>query len=1076
MNLPRLSVRNPVAVNLLMLAVLTTGGWAWVHLVREFFPNIQSERVLITVPYPGATPEEVEKSVTRLIEREIDNVEGVEKIESKVYEGLTLISAVLEKDADRDRVLAELRSDLDRVKPDLPEGAEEPEITEARPQIPVIAVVLHGRVPERVLHDAVLDVRDELLDLPEVTEVTVTGFRRREILVEILPEKLEGFGLTFAEVGRAVSATNLDLPGGQLKGLRTNIRVRTLGEQQVALRLEDIVVRTRPDGSLVRLRDVAVIRDGFEDRVERGRFLDVRSREEGAPLPTDEEIAQSRAASITVFKTPEQDAIEISDSVKAFVADLSPPAGGAVRLSITTDLARFIEQRLDLMKRNALTGLLLVLLTLAIFLELRVALWIAVGLLVSFAGTFLLMGITGATINLISLFGLIVVLGLIVDDAIVIGENIFTKLRAGEPPLLAAEKGATEVAAPVVAAVLTTCVAFIPLAFIEGHIGYMLGVLPVVVICALSFSLVEAFFILPAHLRHLSPRPRTAIGRAYGRFNEAKHHLFERILPGILEIQLRWLLRWRYATAAVSLTLLLAAAGLLVGGVVPFVLLQDTDAETATARLETAAGTPEEETLRMLGIAERATAGHAEVATVFTVIGSAFGDHGPEIGADPATLGQLVLELVPADVRQDRGLGTSQHLLAELRRETAGLPGVKRLSWRGRSGGPAGADVEVLVRGEAMPVVQQAVAYVRGLLASYEGVDEIYDDLQLGKLEARLRLRPAGRLLGLTTRDLAIQVRHALFGVEAQDLQIGDEEVTVRAVLPERARRSLDDLLRLRIVTPSGKRVPLDEVARVETTRGYASLSRVDGKRAVTITAEVDEDVANVKDVTDSLRAGVQDIGSTYPGVSATFEGRRKETKESLGSLAIGFPAALLAIFSIIAVVFRSYTQPVIVMIVIPYALVGAVLGHFVMGYPFTILSMIGAVALSGIVVNDGLILADHANRLRRKGAGALDAVVGAARARLRPILLTSITTIVGLGPIMLERSFQAQFLIPMAISIVFGLAFATALTLLLLPVYYMIFEDVRMGARWIWTNRYTDTLEPASDPNPASPDGAPVG
>jgi len=1065
LNLPRLSVRNPVAVNLVMLAVLTTGAWSWFHLVREFFPNIESEQVLITVPYPGATPEEVEKSVTRLIEREIDDVEDVERIEARVYEGLTLISAVLEEDADRDRVLNEIRSDLDRVKPDLPEGAEEPEITEARPQIPVIAVVLHGHVPERVLHDAVVAVRDDLLDLPEVTEVMVTGFRAREILVEILPERLEDFGLTFEEVGRAVAATNLDLPGGQLKGARTNIRVRTLGEEQAARRLEEIVVRTRPDGSLIRLRDVARLRDAFEDRVERGRFHDLRVDREEATQSTDAELAASRAASITVFKTPEQDAIEIADAVKAYV-DRSPElAGGAVHAAITTDLARFIEQRLDLMRRNATTGLIFVLLTLAVFLELRIALWVAVGLMVSFAGTFLMMALTDTTINLMSLFGLIVVLGLIVDDAIVIGENVFTKLRAGVPPLVAAETGATEVGAPVLAAVLTTCVAFVPLALIQGRVGHMLVVLPIVVICALTVSLIEAFFILPAHLRHLPPRPTTAIGRAYGRFNEAKHHLFEVILPRILERQLRFTLRWRYAAAALSFLLLLSAAGLLIGGVVPFVLLQDTDAETVTAKLEMAAGTPEEETLRMLAVAERAAADHPEVATTFSVIGKAFGAHGPEVASDPATVGQVILELLPAEVRQARGWGTSHRLLAELRKATSGLPGVKRLSWEGRSGGPGGADIEVLVRGEELSMVQPAVVHARTRMASYDGVDEIYDDLQLGKLEARLRLRPTGRLLGLTTRDLAHQVRHALYGYEAQDLQVGDEEITVRAVLPEGSRRSLDDLLRLRVVTPTGHRVPLGEAAGVTTARGLASLSRVDGKRAVTITAEVNEDVANVRDVTESLRDDLADVGTAYPGVSVSFEGRRKETMESLGSLVIGFPAALLAIFSIIAVIFRSYTQPIIVMVVIPYALVGATFGHLVMGYPFTILSLIGAVALSGIVVNDGLILVDYANRRRREGAPAVAAVVEAGRARLRPILLTSITTIAGLAPLMLERSFQAQFLIPMAISIVFGLAFGTVLTLFLLPIFYMIFEDVRMGARWLWTDRYTDRLEPVPQP-----------
>ena len=361
MNLPRLSVRNPVAVNLLMLAVLTTGAYAWFNLVREFFPNIESEQVLITVPYPGATPEEVEKSVTRLIEREIENVDGVERIESKVFEGLTLISAVLEENADRDRVLNELRSDLDHVKPDLPDGAEEPEITEARPQIPVIAIVLHGRVPERVLHDAVMDVRDDLLDLPEVTEVTVTGFRQREILVEILPEKLEGFGLTFEEVGRAVSATNLDLPGGQLKGLRTNIRVRTMGEQQIAARLEDIVVRTRSDGSLVRLRDVAASATTSRTRSSGAASSTsgtARTARRFRPRRRSRRPARPRSPS---SRPRSRMPIEIAGAVKAYVARRSPPAGGAVQVAITTDLARFIEQRLDLMKRNARAGLILVL-------------------------------------------------------------------------------------------------------------------------------------------------------------------------------------------------------------------------------------------------------------------------------------------------------------------------------------------------------------------------------------------------------------------------------------------------------------------------------------------------------------------------------------------------------------------------------------------------------------------------------------------------------------------------------------------------------------------------------------------
>ena len=766
MNLPRLAVRNPVAVNLLMLLLLTVGAWSWFQLVREFFPNIEPERIVVSVVYPGATPEELEKSVTRLIEREIDDIDGVERIESEVYEGLTLVTAVLADDADRDRILDELRGNLDRVAPDLPDGAEEPELTETRPQIPVIGVVLHGRVAEHVLQHAALQLRDDILDLPQVTELLLTGVRDREFVIELLPDRLETLGVGFEEVGRAVAAGNVDLPGGLLEGRRANIRVRTLGEAQVAILLEETVVRARPDGSVIRLGDVARVRDGFEDSVERGGFIDRRTAGDGArTLPSVESLLEERAAAIMVFKTPEQDAIRIAQEVKAYVASLPPVAGGALEVTITTDLARFIEQRLDLVQRNAGMGLLLVLITLALFLELRIAFWVAMGLVVSFAGTFFLMALTGTTVNLISLLGLIVVLGLIVDDAIVIGENIFTKLRSGMPPLLAAEQGATDVAAPVVAAVLTTCVAFVPLAFIESRMGASLSVLPVVVVCALLVSVLEAFFILPAHLRHRPHGPRGRIASTWGRINVAKHALFERVLPALLERRLRWSLRWRYAVAGASVLLLAGGAGLMASGIVPFVLFQETDAETVTATLEMGAGTPDHETLRLLTTAGLAAAAKPEVVTVFLVAGKAYDMHGPELSADPATIGQIILELSPAEDREARGEETSHRMLGKLRRETATLPGVKRLSWRGRSGGPDKADVEIVLRGDGLEVLQPMVALIRGRLASYRGVDEIYDDLELGKLEARLALRPAGRILGLTVESLGAQVRHALYGL-----------------------------------------------------------------------------------------------------------------------------------------------------------------------------------------------------------------------------------------------------------------------------------------------------------------------
>ena len=1039
MNLPRFSVRNPVAVNLLMVAIVVGGLVAWMTLVREFFPKMESEQLLITVPYPGATPEEIERSVARVIEREVEDVDGVEEIRSRVFEGITLIVLKLEDGADRDRALRDVQAELDKAKPELPDGAEEPELAESRPFIPAIALVLHGNVSERQLRDVVDSVRDDLLDMSEITEVVVTGIRKREFTVQVLPELLEEHGLTLADVGQALRARNIDIPGGQLKSPRANVRVRTMGETRIPHELEALPIRTTDAGVVLRVGDVARVHATFEDKVESGRW-------EG-----------QRSATLTVFKTPEQDAIKIAQAVRAYQGENPTVLGGAVSTVVTTDLSRLIEGRLDLMTRNAQAGLILVLLVLAVFLEVRVAFWVAIGLGVSFMGTFVLMGIFDQSVNLISLFGLIVVLGLIVDDAIVIAENIFSRQRSGNDPRVAAIEGAGRVGLPVVAAVMTTVAAFAPLMFMEGRIGAFLGVLPVVVIMALSVSLLEGFLILPSHLAHKSADrpPRTRIGRLLRRARDARHRFFEHTLPQALGRALDLLLRWRYVTIAVSVGLLMVTTGLVAGGVVPFVLLQNVDAETITAKLEMAAGTPEGETAALLDKVAMAAAAQPEVKSVFSVLGASFSERGRETPSDPAVVGQITIELTGADIREARNQRKSTQLVSDLRAETTNLPGVRRLSYQAQSGGPGGADLEVRLRSDDIGALSGAVDYVEERIANYAGIDEIYNDLERGKLEARLRIRDDARLTGLTTRDLAVQFRNALFGFEVQDLQIDNDDVTVRVMLTPEARQDLEDLGTLRVATPTGARVPLEEAATISTTRGYATIVRVDGKRAVTVTASVDETRGNVAEITAALGAELSDLGRRFPGVVHSFEGRRKDTNESVGSLRVLFPIALGLIFCIIAVLFRSYVQPIIVMSVIPFSLIGVVFGHALMGYPFTILSMIGMVALAGIVVNDGLILVDLANRYRRRGRGVLESVRLAAMGRMRAILLTSITTCVGLAPLMLERSFQAQFLIPMAVSIVFGLAFATLLVLLLLPAFYVVMEDLRACLRWIATGHW---------------------
>jgi multidrug efflux pump subunit AcrB len=1035
----RFFVKNPVAANLLMWAIIVTGTYWWLNLIREFFPNSEPEQIAVTVVWPGATPEEVEKAITRRIEREIEDVEDVKEIASSVYEGVTVVRVELESDSDRGKVLEDLRTEIDKVKPDLPDGAEDPEIAEARPLVPVIGIVLYGDVDEARLREVTRETRDDLVDMPEISDVVVSGIRDREILAEVRPEALEEHRLTFEDVGRAIASMNLDLPGGQLESERGNVRVRTVGEQDRARKIEDLLVRVRPDGPAIRLGEVAAVREGFEDRVERGNF---RGR---------------RAALVTVFKTPEQDALKIAKAVKDYVADDPGRLGGAVRLEITTDLARFIDQRLDLMKRNARIGALLVLITLAFFLDLKVAFWVAVGLPVSFLGTFTLMHFFGATINLLSLFGLIIVLGMLVDDAIVVGESVFTKMEQGMPPAEATIAGASEVAMPVVCAVATTIAAFLPLMFIEGTVGAFMGVLPIVVMSALFVSIIESFTCLPAHLAHRRRRgaarpPRfPRLARVVARIRARRDNDLNRRLPDAFERLLRFALRWRYPVIAGAVGLSLAVGGLLAGGVIPFVLFPETDAETVTVDLEMAAGTPEDQTRARLEEIERILLATPEVKSAFVTLGSSFGDRGLVTPADPATVGQIVVELTPAEDREERKEQTSRRLVAEWREKTSNIPGVARLAIRSRAGGPGGTDIEVRVRADDLATAQRAVAHVREVLGTYDGVSEIEDDLSEGKLEVRLRLRETARAIGLSTVSLAAQVRHALYGFEAQELQGEDEEVKVRAVLPKSARRDIGDLGALRISTPGGGRAPLSEVAELSTERGFAALARVDGKRAITVKAEVDEDRANTNEVTTDLAQRLSDIGVRFPGVVVSFEGQRKETAESLGSLKYLFPAALLFIYAIIAVLFRSYFQPLVVMLAIPYSFVGAVLGHLIMGFPLTLLSLIGGVALAGVVVNDSLILVDFVNRRRREGLPLAEALVVGGRSRLRAIILTSVTTIFGVGPLMLERSYQAQFLIPMAISLAFGLAFATVLTLVLLPSILLALDDLRRALRWLF-------------------------
>ena len=1066
-SLPRFSVDNPILVNLFMVTVLGGGVYSSVTLVREFFPESRPNRVLITTLYPGATPTEVEKGITLKIEEQIKDVDGVEKITSLIGEGVSTIVAELYSGFGAiDQAVTDIKSAIDAIPTeDFPEEALETRVSKLDPTLPVTTVSLYGDLDDRTLKELGERLRDDILALPGVTDVFLSGTRKDEISVEVRPEKLAEFELSFMDVAETIAASNLDLPGGQIRTSTANVAVRTLGERDRGEDLYDIVVRSDPAGRVVQLRDIATIVDGFED-------VDIVGRFQAAP-----------AVSVIVSKTAEQDAIDIARKVRAMVAgkkglplqrtwserllatlsgqDIiqkiydeakSNPYPGGIQIKVHRELSRFIEQRLDLLKRNGLWGLTLVFLSLLVFLHWRVALWVMMGLVLAVMGALICMKGLGLTLNLITMFGLIMILGLLVDDAIIVSEHVYTKIEQGIEPRLAAITGTEEVSWPVVCAIITTIVAFVPLATIEGQMGDWLGVLPIIACVALSASLIEALSILPSHLAHgvrpilqngssESPHRAGAIRALGGSLRAVQERFVQHTLRRYYEKLLRAAASYRYVTMAMLMSLLMVAFATAAGGHVPFVFLQKMDSETVFARLKMGVGTPIGATNAAAEVVESAAMGLPEVQSLFTLVGMQVDAEGVA-SSQQAHVAQLFLELTPVEERQR----SSAQLLQQLREETAQIPGVESLKFDVIHGGPGGAAIHLEITGERMDDLSLVASFIKNKLAEFDGVCDIVDDFDAGRPEVQIELLKSARALGLTTRSLATQVRSAFYGFEARKVQRGREDVKIMVRYPPQYRKRIYDIEAMRVVTPSGALVPFTEVARLKEGTGYATISRKNQRRTVTVTADVDSEGTKTTagKVMASLAGEFPNLQAQYRGVLFEFGGQGLETQKSMSSLRRTFPIALGVIYVILAGLFRSYIQPVIVMSVIPFGFVGVVAGHFVMGYPLTIMSMFGAVALTGIVVNDSMILVVFINRRVRQGVSPYDAVIEGGKARLRPILLTSATTVFGLAPLVLEQSFQAKFLIPMGISVSAGLMFATVLTLVAVPALYLIVLDAK--------------------------------
>ena len=1027
---------NHVAANLLMLIFIVGGLLKIASVKQEIFPEISLDRVQVVVAYPGAGPEEVEEGIIQKIEENLTGVDGIKQIKSSAAEGAGAVIAEIYTDYDVDQALQDIKSEVDRIVT-FPEDAEKPVISKLLNRTEVISVVVYGDAPERSLREQAEAMQDELLMYPNITQVDLAGVRPYEISIEIPEKNLRRYNLTLDQVALAVRKASLDLPAGTIKTEGGEVLLRTKERRYWGTEYADITILTQSDGSRVQLSDISRVRDTFEETDVYGRF-------DGKP-----------AAMVQVFRVGQQKPTEISDQVKQYVSEKNKSMPESLRLAIWNDMSEIFQSRKNLLIKNALIGLTMVIIILGLFLEIRLALWVMLGIPISFLGTFLMMPSLDVSINMISLFAFILALGIVVDDAIVVGENIYEHRQRGKPYEKAAVDGALEVAIPVVFAILTTVAAFSPLLFVSGMMGKFIKVIPLIVITVLAVSLAESLFVLPSHLAR--GKPLETPGGVLGAIDRVRRGFGERLnrfVGGPYRRLLDSALRNRYTTLAVGIALVLLTVGAFKGGVIKFTFMPKVDGDVIIASIQMPRGTAVEETGKVQQyLVDKAKEVIKEYDTsrpgnetilrnVFGVVGVTFAFGGP--GGGSSNMGSH-LSSVALFLTQSEKRGIPATEVSNRWRDAVGeLPGVESMTFTSNLM-HMGANIDIQLAHDDFEILDTASNRIRAALEGYTGVSDIEDTYAKGKREIKMRLTPEARTLGITEEDLGRQVRAAFYGSEALRLQRGRNEVKVMVRYPEEDRKSLWDLESMRIRTADGGEIPLKRAAAVEESRGFSEINRTDRKRVINITASVDDKVANAREIMDELKQKtLAGLLRDYPGLTFDLEGEEKERKESLGSMKTGFMLALFIIFTLLALPFRSYTQPFLIMAAIPFGVVGAVLGHLIMGFDLSILSMFGIVALSGVVVNDSLLLIDRVNHNRREGMELHQALLAGGTRRFRPIILTSFTTFFGLVPMILETSVQAQFLIPMAISLAFGILFATGITLLLIPSLYVVLEDAR--------------------------------
>ncbi len=1046
-------VKNPVAANLMMVFLLVCGLLGGLLVNQEEFPNIDVRAVSINVPYLGAAPEEVEKAVCVRVEEAIDGLEGIDRIQSTATEGMCSVFAELFVDADDTVALNEIKSRVDGII-SFPAETERPIVSKVSLTRRVVQIALFGNADERTLKELARNMREDIAAIDSISQVSVGYTRPYEIAVEVSESALRRYGITLDQVARAIRTASLDMPGGTIRTVDGEILIRTAGQAYSGDQFGDVVVLTNSDGTRVTLRDIGTVRDGFEE----GELV---ARYNNQP-----------AVVINVSQVGSEDLIRIAEDTRQYLKRIEHTLPAGLSYDVWIDSSRELEERLDVLTTNAAGGLILVLVVLALFLKFKLAMWVAIGIPVALLGTIGVFPYADITISTMTVMAFILVLGILVDDAIVVGERVYAHEQMGKDQVQAAIDGTWEVSVPVIFGVLTTVAAFLPLVLVEGRLSDFFSVIGYVVMIALAMSIIESQLILPSHLAHrINTPPSTRISQGWNNFQGGLADKLEHFSKNIYQPFVAWSIRWRYATAAFGVGVLIIAITLIASGRVVFGFFPAIEGSRVYAQLEMPEGTPSRVTVAAAAQIEEAAvklnAGFSEefglesnvIRNTFTSIGSLVDRDGP--GRPPeagrSNIAEVVIDLAPL---AERG-NTSAKVLANRWRQLVGdIPDAVKLKFDADSYS-AGAPIEYQIKGRDVQVMREAAEEMKSELSRYTGVFDIADSFRSGKQEVQLRLLPEARNLGLSLIDLASQVRGAFYGTEAQRVQRGQDDIRVMVRFPLEERASIGNLEEMYIRTPTGAEVPFYSVARFELARGFSKINRRDGSRSVTVTADVDRNAVSPEEVSAKIKDElVSSIVAKYPSLTIELGGEQEERTAALTGLAAGSALSLILIFMLLAIPLRSYLQPFVIMSVIPFGAVGAIFGHWIMGVQLMFFSALGIVALSGVVVNASLVLVDYVNRQRREGMSTYHSVLAACVTRFRPIMLTSVTTFVGLIPLMLTSTPATAPFIPMAVSLAWGVLFATFITLLGVPCLYIILEDwlefVAASKRWIGGEPWT--------------------